>query len=242
MNTQSNTLPILLTLAAFLGFPIAAASEICSVEIDTPALVTVESASEIALVEIAGRPVILEQSPAHLVIAARRPGILLLESSTSCDVRTKIERAEVRERVMASGSSADSLAVVTAFHPLQRVTKEEDHEIDPDPKNAAMELQARPLLTLIHLGRAVLTKKEDHASEAGRPSGATYPDPKCGTPTKEEDHEIDPDPKHRGVADACGWTRDWNAAAAVVGQLGPGWYFVVQGGEVTQEILIDPRS
>jgi hypothetical protein len=47
------------------------------------------------------------------------------------------------------------------------VTKEEDHDIDPDPKRAAK----RPLVTLLTLDETVVTK--------------------------EEDHDIDPDPKRR---------------------------------------------
>ncbi len=239
MNTTRTTLPTLLTLAAFLAAPMVAAAETCPVEIDTPALLTVESASGITLDAATSSRgvVVLEKSPTHLVIAASRPGVLWLETPETCDLQTTLTRAGVRER-MIFGPGGKAPASATSFYPLTFATKEEDHEIDPDPDNTLLDERDRPLLTLIHFGDQIPTKEEDH--EIDPDPDLQDPAAGCSIPTKEEDHEIDPDPDFQ--ADACGWARDWNATAALVSQLGPGWYFIVRDAEVTQEILIDSRS
>lgn len=84
-------------------------------------------------------------------------------------------------------------------------------------------------------------KEEDHEID---------PDPKAERPVltlltmgsglvfKEEDHEIDPDPKARDER----WAEDWSLMSAAVSDLGPGWYFVVRDGEVSYEIVIERRS
>ncbi len=97
MNIYRNALPILLALSAFLSLPLTVASEICPVDLDAPALLTVEAASEIALLQAAGSPP----------------------------------------------------AATTAFYPLTIATKEEDHEIDPDPGMAAARGQIRPRKRLL---------------------------------------------------------------------------------------------
>ncbi|NJL28391.1 MAG: hypothetical protein HC897_11135 [Thermoanaerobaculia bacterium] len=57
--------------------------------------------------------------------------------------------------------------------------------------------------------------------------------------TKEEDHDIDPAPKHGDLAPV--WTDPWALASAAIAELGPGWYFVVRDGEAAFEILIEAR-
>ncbi len=189
MKAVRHALLIFATLIAV--FPHAARA--CQLDIDGPALVILETASEISLGPAvkAGGPVVLEASASHLVLAVRAAGPVNFDGPTDCDAQASVTRAKLHHRV--SGG-----AVVTSFHALP--TKEEDHEFDPDPKNAG-----RALVTLIELGPAALTK--------------------------EEDHEFDPDPKS--------WTEDWDAVSAVVRRLGAGWYFVVRGGVVTREVLVE---
>lgn len=57
--------------------------------------------------------------------------------------------------------------------------------------------------------------------------------------TKEEDHDIDPAPKHGGLEPA--WTNDWVLASTAIPELGSGWYFVVRSGEVTYEVVVERR-
>ncbi len=242
MRSYRKALPVLWILTAHLTIPLAAVSELCPVAADAPALWTVESEAGIALERTTRGAVVLERSPTHLVIAVSRPGTLVFEAS-ACDLQATSIRTEAREhRIFASGAGAT--AIVTAFHRLDLIRKEEDHEIDPDPDSPSPGRRSDPVLTLIELGRAVAMKEEDHEIDPdpdlqGSPPGS-HTEARCGMPTKEEDHEIDPDPDLPMVGGACDWATDWAVASALVGQLGPGWYFVVQGGEVRQEIFLNP--
>ncbi len=231
MNTERRTFQFLLALTASLILPLAATAAICPVSVDGPAILTVDAPLEIALNPISVRDaVILENSANHLVIATRQAGTLLFETP-ACDLQATAIRAEIREhRILRPGDP--SLITATSFLPLA-FTKEEDHEFDPDPKGFVL-------------------KEEDHEFD---------PDPK-NLVFKEEDHEFDPDPKVTDPVDAEAlvtlitldatiaadhlatprtFTGAWDAASAVVSQLGPGWYFVVLDGAATQEILVEAQ-
>ena len=237
MNIARHSLPILQTLIALLTLPLTAAAEICTLEIDSPALLTVEAESEIALAPTDRTAVVLEASPTHLVIAASRSEILWLESSTGCDLRIDVTRAEIHQRMVAAGLKAP--AMITTFYSLGIATKEEDHDIDPDPDNPQQDGPSTSLLTLIHLDRAIPTKEEDHDIDPDPDFQSPGGDRRIDfLPTKEEDHDIDADPDQPLAGD---WARDWSAAANLVHQLGPGWYFTIRGGEVKQEILVENR-
>ena len=240
MNLKRKSSQIYLALTVSLSLPPAAAGETCPIALDTPALLTVEATSEINL-NATNHAAILEKSPTHLVIAASRPGTLRIETSAGCDIHTSLERTAIRERMVSSGS-AKAPAIVAAFYPLELATKEEDHDIDPDPDHPIQGAPATPLLTLIHLKGTISTKEEDHDIDPDPDFQSPVGDRQLvlgGIPTKEEDHDIDPDPDQPLAGDA--WARDWSSTADLVRQLGPGWYFVIKGGEVMQEILIDSR-
>ncbi len=275
MHNQQKTLSILSTLVALFSLPIVAAADTCLVDVDTPALVTVESTSGITLDLATDDTVILETSPTHMVIAVGRPGSLIFETPT-CELQTTITRVEVHQQVVPLGTGNSTRALATSFHPIELATKEEDHDIDPDPDHPMQDGPAPSLLTLIRLDSAVPNKEEDHDIDPdpdvhcqpvdretipgrGMPNKEEDhdidPDPDvhgsdvdlktilgCGLPNKEEDHDIDPDPDRQLGDGTYDWAQDWNMAAALIRQLGPGWYFVVKGGDVTQEILIDPRN
>ncbi len=226
MRTQPTTLPILAILAAVMALPLTATAEVCRLDFDAPALVTVE-AEPVALSPTrgAGAPVLLEASPSHLVLAVRQAGTVSLQGPAGCRLSAGVTRIEIQRQTVTYGDLAP--AVVTTLRPLTVATKEEDHDFDPDPGLAAL---PQPLLTLIELGGDIATKEEDHDFD---------PDPKsAGIPTKEEDHDFDPDP---GLAADGPWADDWDAASAVVRQLGPGWYFVVRDDRAIHEILIEAR-
>ncbi len=226
MRTQPTTLPILTVAAAILTLPLTAAAEVCTLELDAPALVTVE-ADPVALSSARGgdAPVVLEASPSHLVLAVTEAGTVSVEAPAGCRLSAGVTRVEIQRQLVAYGGVAP--AVVTSFRPFAVATKEEDHDFDPDP---GQPLAGPPIVTLIDLGGAVATKEEDHDFD---------PDPKsAGIPTKEEDHDFDPDP---GLAAGGPWAGDWDAASAAVRRLGPGWYFVVRDGVAIQEILVESR-
>ena len=71
------------------------------------------------------------------------------------------------------------------------------------------------------------------------PSVSFSPSPFRAIVTKEEDHDIDPDPKGGALGPA--WASDWALTSAAVAKLGPGWYFVVRGGEVSYEVVVETR-
>lgn len=90
----------------------------------------------------------------------------------------------------------------------------------------------------LSLYRAVATKEENHdidpdPKDAGRPL-LTLVEVAEGPLRKEENHDIDPDPK-------SGWAGDWAVMSAAVASFGPGWYFVVRGGEVSYEVSVEGR-
>jgi len=108
--------------------------------------------------------VVLEATPSHLVLATFGPGALVVNSPENAEVVTTVTRVRVVERdVIMDGAHI----VARSLYGIAPVRREEDHDIDPDPKRAAK----RPLVTLLTLDETVVTK--------------------------EEDHDIDPDPKHR---------------------------------------------
>ncbi len=231
MNTERRTIQFLLSLIASLILPLTANGAICPVTVDGPAILTVDAPFEITLEPAnVGDAVVLENSTKHLVIATQQAGTFLFETPV-CDLQTTVIRAEIHEhRILRPGGQVQVTA--TSFVPLA-ATKEEDHEFDPDPKG-------------------LVFKEEDHEFD---------PDPKSLV-LKEEDHEFDPDPKiidpanfealvtlistnesgpgHPATSQT--FISTWDAASAVIGQLGPGWYFVVRDGEATQEILIEPKG
>jgi len=152
------------------------------------------------------RPIVLEASPARRVLAVGEPGWLVVDAPPGGEVVATITRVRLSERAIRLPNGVR--AVARTFRPAF-ATKEEDHDIDPDPKGVA----ERPLVTLITVAEAVVLK--------------------------EEDHDIDPDPKG-GVLDPA-WADDWVLASAAVAELGPGWYFLVRGGEVSYEVLVAGR-
>ena len=173
-------------------------------DVPGPSLVVVETTAEAALTLEKGTHgfVVLEASPSHLVVASDGPGALVLAGPGSAEITAITARAQVVERDLFVGGTR---IVARSLYGAVPIRREEDHDIDPDPKKAA-----RPLVTLLSLDDAPVAR--------------------------EEDHDIDPDPKRRPV-----WTGDWVLVSAAIGELGPGWYFVVLGGEVSFEVHVDER-
>ena len=236
-NTSTTPLQVLSILVALLTLAPSATAEICTIEIDAPALLTVETASEITFRAMSSEAVILEESATHLVVAAARQGVISLETQASaCDLQTSLTRTEVHDRTIFEPGMAPATA--TSFHPVTFATKVEDQDSLGDA-------EARPLLIMIHLP-TIPTKVEDHEIDPD----PDFQDHNCGRPTKVEDHDslrrrpfgaTYPDPYFQDPAANCGWDRAWKATSELVGQLGPGWYFVVRDGVVIQEMSIDSR-
>ncbi len=220
-------IPSAFALTLILTFTPAAASYV--LEIPGPSLVVLESTSGVVPdlrddPARAFRPVVLEASPSHLVLAAGGPGLFLVDVPEGDEVVATITRAYIVEREIQLAGGAH--AVARSFHAVAFGTKEEDHDLDPDPKNA----DERALVTLITAAEISGLKEEDHDLD---------PDPKSAVfGLKEEDHDLDPDPK-RGAPEA--WAGHWTLVSAVVAELGPGWYFVVRGGEVSYEVVVEGR-
>jgi hypothetical protein len=137
-------------------------------DVPGPALVVLETTAGAGLALEDGTLdfVVLEASPSHLILATFGPVALVVNSPEAAGVVATVTRVQVVERdVFLDGARS----VARSLYGIVPVTKEEDHDIDPDPKRAA----ERPLVTLLTLDDTVVTK--------------------------EEDHDIDPDPKRRSI-------------------------------------------
>lgn len=174
-----------------------------ALDVPGPSLIVLETTAGAALALEDGTLgfIVLEASPSHLVLATAEPGVLVVNSPE--EAKATVTRVRVVERdVYLDGARV----VARSLYGIPPVAKEEDHDIDPDPKR----VDKRPLVTLLTLDDAVVTK--------------------------EEDHDIDPDPKRRAT-----WAGDWALVSAAIAEFGPGWYFVVRGGEVSTEVLVEGR-
>ncbi len=108
--------------------------------------------------------ILLEESAGHLAFAVRGPGAWLVRA-VAAELVTGFVATREEEQFTPHG-------VWTLFRRAGFSTKEEDHEVDPDPKTTE--------------------------SGARRYSArVTFP---AAFSTKEEDHEVDPDPKTLGMA------------------------------------------
>lgn len=137
-----------------------------ALDVPGPSLVVLETTvgAGLALEEGTLGFVVLEASPSHLVLAAAGPGVLVVNSPEDAEFAATVTRVQVVERdVFPDGAHV----VARSLYGIAPVTREEDHDIDPDPKRAA----ERPLVTLLALDDAAVAR--------------------------EEDHDIDPDPKRR---------------------------------------------
>ncbi len=238
MKTKRDSYSILaLTiLVSWLSLPTSSSAEVCRFRIDAPSLVILETPGTMNLLPTRdAEPITLEASPSHRVLAVTEPGVLMLDASAGCELTVNVTRAEIRREALVVGPFA---ADITAFFAEDMPTKEEDHDFDPDPGFAG----PHPMVTLIDLAGSV--KEEDHDFDPD-PGFAWIPakeedhdfDPDPGLawiPGKEEDHDFDPDPGLAGD-----WPERWDAVSAVVRRLGPGWYFVIENGTPTREILIE---
>ena len=194
---------ILVLIVALSFTPAFAATHVLDVPGPSLVVLETEAGAELGLEDGTLDFVVLDASPSHLVLAVAGPGVLVVNGPEDADLDATFTRVRVAEH----GVFLDGVrAVAKSFYAVALGTKEEDHDIDPDPKRAA----ERPLVTLLTLDDAVVLK--------------------------EEDHDIDPDPK-RGST----WAGDWALTSAAVAELGPGWYFVVRGGEVSYEVVVEGR-
>jgi hypothetical protein len=131
-------------------------------------------------------PIVLEASPSHLVLAVGGPATLVVDALDGGEVVATITRVRLSEHGIHLPTGG--LAVARSLFAAAFDTKEEDHDIDPDP----LRTTGRPLLTLLILDAAGFLK--------------------------EEDHDIDPDPMRGGLEAASDgdWARV-SAAIAELG-------------------------
>lgn len=236
-RTTFQTLSLtLLPLAACIILPPAASAAVCPVDVDSPAILSVDAPSKIFLDAKSLRDaVVLERSNNHLIVAVSTPTVLIFDTP-ACDLRVTLDAIDIHEHRILRSNGQTAISAIS-FMP-QSINKEEDHEFDPDP--------LKPM--------DIVLKEEDHEFD---------PDPLNASDfvLKEEDHEFDPDPLTSHPADARAlvtlievyteeaaaatgthWADAWTAASEVITQFGPGWYFLVRDGAVTQEILIETEG
>jgi len=174
-----------------------------------------------------GSTVLLERSPEHLAFAALRPGtyFVRLGATDSFKLTTSFVEAEAREEEVAlRRSAATGRALVTTLFVPEPVTKDDEHEVDPDPFLA--EPGRRSLLTLIDFSGTAVLKDDEHEVDPDpfRTPGAAVPARAVLLPdggewtalmtfpaqadTKDDEHEVDPDPLLVGPAAQDGrWIR-----------------------------------
>jgi len=166
MLVKASTIIPVLTFALSLT-PALAASHV--LDVPGPSLVVLETraGAELGLEDGTLDFVVLEASPSHLVLAAAGPGVLVVNGPEDADLDATFTRVRVVER----GVFLDGVrAVARSFYAVALGTKEEDHDIDPDPKRAG----ERPLVTLIDLDDAVVLKEEDHDIDPDPKRGSTW--------------------------------------------------------------------
>ncbi len=159
-------------------------------ELGAPGVVTLDAESRLRLTPcdaVAAEAILLQDSLGHLTFAVRRPGAWLVRVAAPELVTGFVE---IRGEDLPTPHG-----VWTAFRRAGLSTKEEDHEVDPDPKTAAGTIFST--LRLAGGGRVVLI-----------PGGAAFS-------AKEEDHEVDPDPKAAGAGVARRWSVRLSLAAAL---------------------------
>lgn len=225
-------------------------------EVEAPGVVTLElgnvaAGARLALLSFeceritAGNDgaVILEESPEHLAFAVVRPGTFFLRvgAADSFKLSTSFVEAEAREEEMVfRRSTSAGRAVVTTLSVPELVTKDDEHEVDPDPFLA--EPGRKSLLTVIDFSGAAELKDDGSGfpprslqvdgevdPDPSRTSGAVafaraalLPDGDEWTAlvtfparalTKDDEHEVDPDPVRSGATAQEGrWVRFASAA------------------------------
>jgi hypothetical protein len=183
-------------------------------DLPTPGVVTLKLAGAAGLALDAtscdgDEPIRLAASASQLAFAVRRPGAWLVRAIPRAtpenldsplndgQLSTSFVETEVwDEEIFLETASAGPLrGVWTTFSAIGLPSKEEDHEVDPDPKGASPRTfhvitlagDAGSPARIVLLGDGAATRWTARVSFLAAP------------PSKEEDHEVDPDPK------AIGW-------------------------------------
>ena len=197
-------------------------------DIPGPSLIVLEPSTTTPLtLETSGSELItLEESASRWMIAVTEPGFLVVHHEDATEVAAHVFPIRIETRTIRSGSGS---MTARSLYLLPLIDKEEDHDVDPDPKG----VPPSPLIFV-----PLIDKEEDHDVD---------PDPKGATLgplvtllavnerfTRGEGRDFDPNPKPYSA-----WNRDWAIASAAVAELGPGWYVVLRGGVVALETIVD---
>ncbi len=183
-------------------------------EVTTPGVVTLEVTAavspRIGVLPGSDDLIVLEQSATHLAFAVRRPGSVCVRLAAQDPRRplgayklsAHFVEAEVRDQ--AAAERGWLRAAETTFYASGIRAKDEDHEVDPDPSR--VELDRRPLVSLLTLTAAAAFKDEDHEVDPDPVRVDLGPGRILARVVLLHGGEVDPDPVRAEIEPQRRWT------------------------------------